>query len=233
MENYGMWHEQYATIKPDKVVVKKRDKTGTFDKSIIIPTTMYPLNGKYEVFTYLNTSLLSPDLYSAIDSVEYRIGKCYTNAGAVTEALKKAGAAAISYAGWLFLGESEFPIHHEWTVVDGNIVVDLADDNWLLYTNERTRELIDSKVPIEEMREYLAEFHTQVKDLPNSARCAPVGIPTPMMFYVGCPCEPEDARNIYRDLMKKFPGHECERNVDASGMNTTQKLFWEKGLIQL
>lgn len=231
MENYGMWHEKYATVKPDKVVVKKRDKTGAFHKSIIIPTVMYPLNGKYEVFSYLNTSLLPHELYPAIDSVKYRIGKCYTNAGAVTEALKKAGAAAVSYAGWLFFGESEFPIHHEWTVVDGNIVVDIADDNWLLYTNERTRELIDSGVPKEVMREYLAEFHAEVKDLANSVRCAPVGIPTPMMLYVGCPCEPEDARDIYRELIKKFPEHECQRNVDASGMNATQKVFAEKGLM--
>lgn len=44
------WHQKYLTVKPGKAVIKLRKEGGGFWKSVIIPTSLYPLNGEYEVF---------------------------------------------------------------------------------------------------------------------------------------------------------------------------------------
>lgn len=49
------WYKKFVAEKENRVIVKLHHDDGEFQKSIIIPTAMYPLNGNYKVFTYQNT----------------------------------------------------------------------------------------------------------------------------------------------------------------------------------
>lgn len=107
------WHDnpKAVMIKKEKIVVKKTDENGEFEKSVIIPTDLYPLNDKYEYFTIKNTEEMhNEEVLSIFDSVKYQIGRCYTNAGELHKRLVQAGYDAKIYCGWLFVGESQLPI---------------------------------------------------------------------------------------------------------------------------
>lgn len=226
------WHEECAREKPDKVVVKLRDGNGAFMKSIIVPTVMYPLNGKCEVFTYRNTKRVEDEaILSCFDSVQYKIGRCYSNAERLVEALKNAGIDAVPYVGWLFVANGETPIHHCWVVVNGNSILDLGDDYTVMLSGENAKHF-ENVQSIEEKRELIACFQLAARNVKNRQRCYPVGTPTPFLYYVGSPCGPDEGRGIYRRLLQAFPGHECERNCDANGLNATQKVFAQHGLME-
>lgn len=226
-----MWYENenYVKLKTDKVIVKLRDKEDNFFKSIIIPTSMYPLNDKYEVFSYKNTKQITDEnVLSCFDSIEYKIGRCYDNTTRMTSALKEKGYNAVSYVGWIFAGYREFPVHHCWTVINRESVIDLADDFTVMLSGENGKQF--EKADENKTKELLVSFVKAGKSVKNSQRCFPVGIPTQFFFYVGCPCEPEKGRDIYSKLMKKYPSHECEANCDKNGVNPTQQILAKHNL---
>ena len=226
----GMWHEECARFKEDKAVVKLTNADGSFKGSVIVPTLYYPLNGDYEVFTYKNTEPVTDEAVLEIfDSVEYHIGHCYQNTEKLVTKLRDAGYDAKSYVGWMFIDVTEYPVHHCWCVLNGS-VLDLSDDHTLMLSGENGKIINEAK-SIQEKRELIASFAAWAKGLRNRDRCTPVGTPTPFMLYIGCECEPEQGRAIYRNLMKDYPDHECERNCDENGWNAMQKLMKEKGLM--
>lgn len=223
----GAWYETQVRLKPDKVVVKLRDDDGRFQQSIIIPTVMYPLNGSYQVFHAGNTVRTEdPDMLAAIDTVKYKIGQCYTNTKHVVDALREAGFDAVSFAGWLFIDE-QIPIHHCWAVVNGNMVVDLADDSPML----RVVQPNIAELHGLEKKQAFADFVRTSRSWPNSARCYPVGQPVPWFYYVGCPCEPERAAEMWRTLTRTFPNHECRRDQYPESRSETQQYLHEQGLM--
>ena len=123
------WHETHARFRDSRAVIKLLNKDGSFNKSIMIPTVSYPLNGKYEYFTYKNTEPVTDEAVLKIfDETKYRIGFCYTNVEELLGRLKASGYDAKSYVGWLFTGATEYPVHHCWVVLNGNMILDLADD---------------------------------------------------------------------------------------------------------
>lgn len=221
------WYETQARLKTDKIVVKLRDDDGRFMQSIIIPTVMYPLNGPYQAFHAGNTVRTEdPAMLTAIDTVKYQIGHCYTNTLHVVDALRNAGFDAVSYAGWLFVGE-QTPIHHCWAVVNGNIVVDLCDDHPMqkaVYPN------ID-QLHGDELKQTFADFVRNSRHWPNSVRCYPIGQPAPWLYYVGCPCEPQAAVQIWAKLIKEHPNHECRRDQFPNSMSETQHFLYKQGLM--
>lgn len=226
------WHEECATQKTDRVVVKLRAKNGAFLKSVIVPSVMYPLNGACEVFTYRNTKRVDDEaVLACFDSVRYKIGRCYDNAERLAQALKEAGFDAVPYVGWAFVADGETPVHHCWVVLNGEAVLDLGDDYTAMLSDENAKyfEVVQS---IEEKRELIASFQLAARKVKNRQRCYPVGTPTPFLYYVGSPCDPEEGRRIYCRLMQSFPGHECERNCDANGMNATQRILAQRGLME-
>lgn len=224
------WHENHTRFKEDKAVVKLVNEDRSFKKSIIIPTDYYPLNGKYEVFTYANTKqTVDEEVLGAFDKVKYRIGHCYSNTEELVQSLQKLGYNVKSYVGWAFVNACDFPIHHCWAVLNGETVLDLSDDFTMVYSGANGENFTEDLTE-EERRELIVSFHLAASKVPNSARCYPVGLATPFMLYIGCECSPEEGRNIYNNLIRKYPGHECERNCDASGLNATQKLMREAGL---
>lgn len=220
------WYETQARYKPDKVVVKIRDDDGRFQQAVIIPTIKYPLNGPYQVFHAGNTCPAKEEMFEAIDKVEYKIGQCYTNTKCVVNELRKAGYDAVSYAGWFFVGEG-IPIHHCWTVVEGNILIDLADDYAMQKAVFPGIEEFDKTAAIKAT----ADFIRQTKEWRNSDRCYPVGCPHPVLYYVGCPCEPEEAVRIWWNLIRTFPNHECRTDYAPNNRSETQQYLYEQGLM--
>lgn len=227
MESMNMWHEDSAVVrrKPGRVIVKKRNPDGSFHTAVSVPSERWPLAGPAEIFSYQNTKRLPQELDHLVDEVKYRVGFCYSNAAEVTEVFRKAGITAKAYVGWLFVGEAVFPVHHCWCVVNGNSVIDLADDFWLTAPSVLDAEGQGAAA----VRRKIVESHIEVSELKNSQRCAPLGIPSPLMFYVGCPCEPEEGRRMFQSLIAKFPGHECLRRRDEKGRTETQRMLAERG----
>lgn len=219
-------------IRPDKVVVKLRNSDGSFLKSVIIPTVYYPLpDNDIRVFAKENTNIVSDKkILSLIDSIQYEIGHCYTNTKKVVALLKSNGYSVESYAGWLFVDNNSFPIHHCWAVLDDNKIIDLADDFSVMYSKENSNNWNNVKTK-KEYQETLLSFTKEARKWKNSIRCCPVGKATDFLFYVGAKCEADRGRYEYQRLMKEFPNHECERNCNADGLNRTQKMFKENGLM--
>ena len=224
-------------LKENQVVVKAYNNDGSYKQSFIIPTEYYPLNAHYEVFYVDNTIELTEQEHQGIlnifDEVEYKIGFCYTNAEKLTTLLKKAGYNAKIYCGWAFFSD-EIPIHHAWTVIEtekGKSVLDLSDEWGLLTYN--ISKLEKPITDIKEQRKLLVEFHKFVKNLKNSQRCIPIGLLLPDIVYIGCECSAEQGRNIYNQLIDKYPDHECQRNVGSDNLNLTQKILAENGLMKL
>lgn len=219
VESAEMWYDDNKTViqKEDRVVIKLREDDNTFIKSIIIPTEYYPLNDKYQMFTWKNTQeVTDKKILDVFDKVSYEIGRCYRNSAVLLERLKEAGYDAKSYCGWLFVGQGETPIHHCWIMID-NSIIDLSDE-FTMYALQ-CRESFGSE---KDAREAFIGFHMENRKRKNSERCCPVGVPAPNMLYVGCECNPENGRTLYRELMKRFPEHECEANCNAKGENITQ-----------
>ena len=227
-----IWYEDTAKIKEDKAVVKLYDENNKFSQSIIVPTMYYPLNEKLRVFNYKNTKKIEDiNIIKAFDNVKYKIGSCYTNTKELVNELKKEGYDIRSYVGWLFTGQNETPIHHCWAVINDNSILDLSDDFTVMLSgdNGKNFESLNTKI---EKAEMIASFQLAARKVKNSIRCSPVGVPTPFLLYVGSECDPEKGKEIYRNLIKQYPDHECQRNVDSEGYSETQRVMKNAGLMR-
>ena len=231
----SVWYNKQTMQKRHKVVVKLQNMDGSFKESCLIPSVMYPLddrnsmNGLYEVFTNENTTMIEDKkILDIFDSVKYEIGHCYQNTDVLVEKLIRAGYNAKSYVGWLFLSGTSYPIHHCWAVVD-NHVLDLSDDFSVKFNRHNLKNFENKS--LDEQRLVLADFHKEAAKYPNSVRCAPVGKVTMPLFYVGCECEPEKGRAIYRKLISTFPDHPVHKNVGKDSLNQTQRILKEQGLM--
>ena len=226
------WYEKATKITDEKVVVKLRNADMTFRKSVIIPTILYPLNGKAHVFTFQNTyEVTDNNVLEIMDSIPYQIGFCYQNTQQLVNKLQAAGYDAVPYAGWLFTSASEFPVHHCWCVLNGESILDLADDFTVMLFGSNAEHFSKDKNR-EEIQNAIVSFAAEARKYKNSIRCAVVGIPTPFLLYVGSPCEPEKGKHIYQKLIADIPNHECQRNCDSNGYNSTQKKLKQAGLMK-
>lgn len=193
---------------------------------------MYPLNGKPKVFTFKNTKVCEDTAVLEIfDSIKYRIGRCYQNSKRLRDALVAGGYDAKTYVGWLFTSASDTPIHHCWVVLDGDVVLDLSDDFTVMLGGENKKNFKPNASRGEAI-EAIASFHQSAQKQKNSIRCFPVGLPTPFLLYIGSECEAERGVRIYNELVSSFPRHECQRNFDQNGLNATQRVMMEKGLME-
>lgn len=219
LRTHNEWYTGHTTEKPDKVVIKVYDRVGKFKESIICPSVYYPLSGKYEVFNYTNTHLIGDSeedqrILTIFDKIPYKVGHCYVNADAMTKALCEAGYKAQTYVGWM-LTQNEV-VHHAWTVLwvhDRPSVLDLAD-----YLTEMDKMIPpDEKMPIEQLREKMADATVKLMQRPHHERCAPVGIPTPFYYFVGSPSNEAEGRALFRKLVAQFPDHPCMARVNKNG----------------
>lgn len=221
------WHDTCVRCRNGKAVTKLY-RNGMFLQSVIIPTVMYPLNGPAEVFTFRNCiKVTDSKVLEIFDQIPYQIGRCYTNAEAMTSALIAEGYSAQTYAGWYFTSGSDTPIHHCWTVLDGQSVLDLADDLSLMCCDGNIQNFRNAKSRAERIA-LNVDFQRWASRFPNQKRCMYVGEPTPFTLYVGCPCSADEARKIYNALVAKYPNHPCH---PKGGINPTQKAMVEAGLM--
>lgn len=225
--NETLWYDkrENALIKDKKTVIKVHNEKGEYKKSAIIPTNYYPLNDDMEIFNIRNTEEIKDEkVLEIFDSIEYKIGRCYTNTKELSTALRKAGYDAKTYCGWLCVSENQFPIHHCWTVL-GNSILDLSDDLTIfMYMNHSEME---KDISLDKSREVLADFYYKARKFKNRERCYPVGIPTPTYLYIGSECDPMNGISIYNNLIDEFPNHECQRNCNSKGQNKTQEYIKE------
>lgn len=223
LQDIQSWFIGHTTEKPDRVIIKRYDKERFID-SIIVPSSYYPLSGKYEVFNYTNThqiGLVEQDLpiIKVFDSVKASIGMCYYNAEVLTKALCDAGYSAKTYVGWLL--STSTPIHHAWTVLyvdDRPSVLDLSDHHVV------ASEYYYPCKSLDEQRRMIADVEKKIAKLPNHEQCFPVGIPSPIWYYVGCPSCKDEGINLYRSLCSKYPNHPAAPKT-ASGLTLTQKMM--------
>lgn len=230
VSNVEWWKDQ-MTLREKKAVVKLRNRDGSFRTSVHIPTEYWPLNGPYEVFHSENTARVDiAEIYNIFDSVNYKIGRCYTNTKNLYGKLKEAGFDVKTYAGWSFILE-DIPIHHCWVVLDNGesrSVLDLADDDPMMvcWLSEHS-----PKWPNTNREDHVNWLETALK-MPNTARCYPVGQVSPRFCYVGCECDPDEAVSYYNQLIFKYPDHMCERNCGPDHVNRTQAMLMERGLME-
>lgn len=232
MEDLGirMWHEECVILKDDRVIVKLKNYDGGFKGSVIVPTSYYPLNDKYRIFTYKNTEQLTDEnVLKIFDNVKYHIGRCYANAAELCDLLVKAGYNAKTYVGWLFTAITEYPVYHCWVVLNDNIVLDLSDDFTAMLMGSNAENFANKSK--DEEREVIASFQAAASKVPNSIRCSPVGTPTPFLFYVGSECSADEGLRIYRNLTKKYPDHESVSNVGSDGYNATHRFLKNAGVM--
>lgn len=220
---------EWVKEKEGRVVAKLMNNDGSFKQSVIIPTVMYPLNNNAcRVFTSDNTKQIEDKgVLRIVDKIPFYIGRCYHNTAQVVTRLREYGYNIKSYVGWLFVCETQLPVHHCWAVLNDNEIIDLADDFTALYEEKNKPKWENEK----DSREIIVSFQKAARGMKNSARCYPMGQATEGLVYVGCECDPEQGRLIYRQLIKNFPRHDCQRNCNADGYNLTQQLFKERGLM--
>lgn len=222
------WQNLLLRCKPDKAVIRLHNDGGTFLASVNIPSVMWPLNGPYEVFHKGNCQLIENEAVATIvDGIPYRIGHCYTNAENVTAALQASKYSAVQYCGWMFTGDS-YPIHHSWTVLNGNHIIDLSDDFTVLHSNHAYFDGADEQ----KARELFIDFSKWIQQYPNSKRTMPFGIPSANLLYIGCPCSAKEGRSIYNNLVYYNPDHPCnERLVEGKNMTKMQMMLQDAGLM--
>ena len=223
-------HPKIIKRKEDKIVVKKYDKQNQFEKSIILPTQYYPLNGDYEVFSAENTTTVTDkNVLEIINSVPYILGHCYTNTKLLAQELRTAGYDAKVYCGWIFVDFREYPVHHCWLML-GESLIDLSDDmdSRREYCRQTFQKEFEELESVEQARQCIVNFYQSYKKKPNSVRCCPIGVPFEDNLYIGCECDADEGRKIYQRLIKEYPDHEAYRNCNQKGQNITQQMMLQK-----
>ena len=136
-----------------------------FEKTIKLPSQMFPINGIPKMFVCGNTEDCDDfDVIGVFDSITADVGRCYSNAEIFLSKAAERGIAKsriMSYVGWLFIGNS-MPVHHCFVLVDGKHLLDFATDlkseDYMGLANKNT----------DEVRSFIVERHFANKQKPNS-----------------------------------------------------------------
>ena len=166
--------------------------TGILDKPIKIPSAMYPLSGNGIFLTSQNTTAFknSPETEAVrkiFDSIQAKMGYCYTNSDHLQRALNSAGIQSKSLVGWLFVLGTP-PIHHCMTLIDDHIL-DFSI----------RPELLLSRFPAasqDAIRRETAKNVIALSQMPHS-EVDTFGALSASSFFVGSYCAPEKGQEIY------------------------------------
>lgn len=210
--------------------------SGIDKRPIKIPSAMYPLNDTRYMLTIHNT-LPFPDtertaiIKKVFNSIDDRIGTCYSNTENLIDALEKEGIQGYPFVGWLFIGGA-FPVHHCFTVIknedpeiDKVHILDFAFNFELLDLDGKYKEL-DGEENLQKTREEMVNDLIEIRKRPHSEACV-FGQAFSRQVYIVCPCKPSVGLNTYRKLIKTYPKHPCYRNIE-NGTNETQRLYLQK-----
>lgn len=223
--------ELFQNIKFGKnISIRSNDENGIYKESIIIPSPKYPLPfDDIHIFSSQNTAKLTDDnIIAAFDSVEFQIGRCYTNIDALIKYCNSHGINGVkSYVGWLVVGD-DMPVHHCWAVYQ-NSVLDFSSDFRVFEYNLKHNNISADNLSSDDLRGLYAEFHNVAVKQPNSLRCAPVGTVSDDWLYIGCECSAQQGLSDFQKLWQKYPNHECVKNSSyGKGISKIQGMIMEK-----
>ena len=106
-------------------------------------------------------------------------------------------------------------------------MIDLSDEFAVLAANADKFEQAGSK---EECRELFVDFERFTRQLPNSIRTMPFGVPASNLLYVGCECDRGRAISIFNNLIDAFPNHPAAEKARPGEKTQMQKILEENGL---
>lgn len=185
-----------------------------------IGSKLFPVErkSKTKLFATENTEELNyPTLRKALNLEQYEEGRCYLNAEKVFMLGKLLKIPIEYYAGWVFVGSGQPPMHHAWNVLEGNVI-----DTSMNILDYDVLKGVDPKNP--DWRKEVAPLLVENKKKPAS-QTAVFGQVWPWLLYVGCPSTGEHARKMFRDLRIDFPKHPSysHRGFDMYGKSEIQK----------
>lgn len=168
-----------------------------------IPSKLFPIESKKNMknFNFENTiKIEDKKIVEILDSRKFIEGKCYTNSDWVTRALIENGYNAKFYSGWFFIAPDQFPVHHAWTIVDDDILIDVSINieairfflNNVDINNPNWREFISPR---------LLEFDKLLTSKSSFIGHAEFGL------YLGSEDHTERAKKTYRMLLNNYPNH--------------------------
>lgn len=205
------------------------DDTWKYLDSIIIPSEYYPLTDTtFSVFHRGNCKeVTDTDIISCFDKIKVRYGFCYAMADELHELINKKGIYNSIWCGWLLIGTGT-PIHHCWVTVGDNDESVLDVQELAEYIEEKAK---DASVmsSLDRARDFCAGVCADVVNVPNSVKCAPVGVPSSQAFYIGSRIKSGDEGvRIYNRLIEKHPDHPQNKRRTENGMTKGQELLYKK-----
>ena len=223
----------WLKIKDEKVVVKMY-KNGAFDHSCIIPTLKYPMSDEeIVVFFDGNTQKVNnQEVLRAFDSVPYLHGRCYTNSESLLKACQDRNIENVEmYCGWVLISNNMRMVHHCWLVYNRNSILDLSADMSCFKWNIDNMGVDRESLNREQLEAFLLDFTKTTQSWNNSQRCGIVGMADGKL-YIGSRCSDSDeAREVYNDLLKRFPSHEIADNLNSNGVPPFQQKLINAGLM--
>lgn len=167
----------YYKYKTNKIMFRVREEI------INIPSRMYPLESPgYTLFTPSTTVPIEDDRIEEIfDSLEFEMGRCFTNSEKLCKALNDVGYKAEQYVGWVFM-QDELPVHHSFVVL-GNSIIDPTVS--LLCKDIEQLERLNPGSD-HETRINLMNLYKEKQFLPNHIKCI-FGKVDDLYVYVGAP----------------------------------------------
>lgn len=202
----------------EKVIVSGLPDMG--GKDIVIPSAMWPLNGKTSIILNHDNTVPCEDegIRSIFDELQFTVGACYHNAFILCEALRNAGYKADTYAGWIFVGDT-IPAHHCVVILNENTVLDPT----VIDYRKMTLDKLDK-------REAVVDFLKSMKDKPKSSYTT-FGQVLPGMMYFVSKCEARAAHRTRAKLEKAYPNHSAfGRFMKGKNQTPTQKMIADAGL---
>lgn len=201
------------------------------DTEYKIPSDLFPVLNKPSLryFSYADTDTLgaNTELARIYDSLEFKVGFCYSNIEQYSEALKKAGLKNFKiYTGWVIT--YGLPVHHCWLVWDDKHVIDpgvtLVENAYLLQAAELKKN--NPEASMDEMRELFVSIHKKYESA-NNTEYRTFGKVAPFAFYIGTETTPVQGRKIFNKLMKDYPEHPsyARGGMNGQGESTLQTML--------
>lgn len=199
--------------------------SGIFGKPIKIPSAMYPLSGTPTLLSFETTAPFpeseeTQKIKTIFDSIEQKVGQCYTNAEILQATLQAEGIPSKTFVGWQFIGQTR-PVHHAIVVIENHVL------DFNIRTELLRKTLTEQTLPIDVLRQKVVERLIELKKQPNS-EVATFGQVEPSTFIICSECKPKQGLQIYNKLVKAYPKHPALNDVDAHGLSKTQKIYFEK-----
>jgi hypothetical protein len=172
---------------------------------------LYPVTDpeSLRAFTFQNTEdvAFEKDFINDFNSLDLKMGYCYSNAQKIYELCISHGLDAHYYAGWQFINNS-YPNHHAWVVVEGEGIIDPS----ISIREVNVYETTPANTP--NVREVVAEKLKSLRKVPVTVSDdIQMGkIIRNYIVYVGSKDNKDSARDMITNIRSKYPQHEINKS---------------------